>query len=142
MSTEFERKIFPGLLEKIQSLMRDLQCEPEHFKDRIMRSGDTSTPVEEHPPAPAVFHAALAPTWEYLEYLLPAPAASYAGFVPAVEYLTSAPAYGHFQPEDAGGSAAAACTTEGHGETQVSSMKPVAQRKWQVQRRRLISCES
>ena len=25
-----------GLLEKIQSLMRDLQCEPEHFKDRII----------------------------------------------------------------------------------------------------------
>ena len=25
-----------GFLEKIQSLMRDLQCEPEHFKDRIM----------------------------------------------------------------------------------------------------------
>ena len=39
--TEFEWKIFPrittlGLLEKIQSLMRDPQCEPEHFKDRII----------------------------------------------------------------------------------------------------------
>ena len=37
MSTEFEWKICPaittlGLLEKIQSLMRDLQCEPEHSK--------------------------------------------------------------------------------------------------------------
>ena len=34
--SEFEWKIFPGitmlsLLEKIQSLMRDIQCEPEHF---------------------------------------------------------------------------------------------------------------
>ena len=41
MPMEFEWKIFPGittlgLLEKIQSLMRDLQCEPEHFKDRII----------------------------------------------------------------------------------------------------------
>ena len=41
MPTEFELKIFPGiitlgLLEKIQSLMRDLQCEPEHFNDRII----------------------------------------------------------------------------------------------------------
>ena len=41
MPTEFEWKIFPGimtlgLLEKIQSLMRDLQCEPEHFTDRII----------------------------------------------------------------------------------------------------------
>ena len=41
MPTEFEWKIFPGittlgLLEKIQSLMRDLQCVPEHFKDRII----------------------------------------------------------------------------------------------------------
>ena len=41
MLTEFEWKIFPGimtlgLLEKIQSLMRDLQCEPEHFTDRII----------------------------------------------------------------------------------------------------------
>ena len=41
MPTEFEWKIFAGittlgLLEKIQSLMRDLQCEPEHFKDRII----------------------------------------------------------------------------------------------------------
>ena len=39
MPTEFEGKIFTGittlgLLEKIQSRMRDLQCEPEHFKDR------------------------------------------------------------------------------------------------------------
>ena len=41
MPSEFEWKMFPGittsgLLEKIQSLMRDLQCEPEHFKDRII----------------------------------------------------------------------------------------------------------
>ena len=41
MLAEFEWQIFPGittlgLLEKIQSLMRDLQCEPEHFKDRII----------------------------------------------------------------------------------------------------------
>ena len=41
MPTEFEWKMFPGittlgLLDKIQSLMRDLQCEPEHFKDRII----------------------------------------------------------------------------------------------------------
>ena len=41
MPTEFEWKIFPGittlgLLEKIQSLLRDLQCEPEHFKDKII----------------------------------------------------------------------------------------------------------
>ena len=41
MPTEFEWKIFLGittlgLLEKIQSLMRDLQCEPEHFKDKII----------------------------------------------------------------------------------------------------------
>ena len=41
MPTEFEWKIFPGiitlgLLEKIESLMRDLQCELEHFKDRII----------------------------------------------------------------------------------------------------------
>ena len=41
MPTEFEWKIFPGittlgLLEKIQSLVRDLQCEPGHFKDRII----------------------------------------------------------------------------------------------------------
>ena len=40
MPTEFEWKIFPGittlgLLEKIQSLMTDLQCKPENFKDRI-----------------------------------------------------------------------------------------------------------
>ena len=41
MPTVFEWKIFPGittlgLLEKIQSLMRDLQCEPEHITDRII----------------------------------------------------------------------------------------------------------
>ena len=41
MPTEFEWKIFPGIttlgpLEKIQSLMRDPQCKPEHFKDRII----------------------------------------------------------------------------------------------------------
>ena len=41
MPTEFEWKIFPGittlgLFEKIQSLMRDPQCKPEHFKDRII----------------------------------------------------------------------------------------------------------
>ena len=41
MPTEFEWKIFPGimtlgLLEKTHSLVRDLQCEPEHFKDRII----------------------------------------------------------------------------------------------------------
>ena len=41
MPTEFEWKIFQGittlgLLEKIQSLMTDLQREPEHFKDRII----------------------------------------------------------------------------------------------------------
>ena len=41
LPTEFEWKIFPGittlgLLEKIQSLIRDLQCEPEHFTDRII----------------------------------------------------------------------------------------------------------
>ena len=41
MPTEFEWNIFPGittlgLLEKIQSVMRDLQCEPEHFKDLII----------------------------------------------------------------------------------------------------------
>ena len=39
--TEFEWNIFTGiitlgLLEKIQSLMRDLQCKPEHFTDRII----------------------------------------------------------------------------------------------------------
>ena len=39
--TEFEWTIFPGittlgLLEKIQSQMRDLKCEPEHFQDRII----------------------------------------------------------------------------------------------------------
>ena len=41
MPTELEWKIFTGittvgLTEKIQSLMRDLQCEPEQFKDRII----------------------------------------------------------------------------------------------------------
>ena len=41
MPTEFEWKMFQGimtlgLLEKIQSLMRDLQCELEHFTDRII----------------------------------------------------------------------------------------------------------
>ena len=41
MPTEFEWKIFPGitalgLFEKIQKLMTELQCEPEHFKDRII----------------------------------------------------------------------------------------------------------
>ena len=41
MPTEFEWKIFPGIttlgfLEKIQSLMRDLQCEPEHLNVRII----------------------------------------------------------------------------------------------------------
>ena len=41
MPTEFEWKIFLGitalsLLEKIQNLMRDLKCELEHFKDRII----------------------------------------------------------------------------------------------------------
>ena len=41
LPTEFEWKMFPGittlgLLEKIQSLMRDLQCEPEHSKDMII----------------------------------------------------------------------------------------------------------
>ena len=41
MPSEFQWKIFPGImtlgfLEKIQNLMRDLQCEPEHFTDRII----------------------------------------------------------------------------------------------------------
>ena len=41
MPTEFEWKIFPGimtlrLLEKIQSQMTNLQCDPENFKDRII----------------------------------------------------------------------------------------------------------
>ena len=41
MPTEIEWKIFPGittsgLVEKIESVMRDLQCEPEHFFDRII----------------------------------------------------------------------------------------------------------
>ena len=39
--TEFEWKIFPGitalgLLKKIQKLMTELQCEPEHFNGRII----------------------------------------------------------------------------------------------------------
>ena len=41
MPTEFEWHIFPGItaldfLEKIQKIMTDLQCEPEHFKGRII----------------------------------------------------------------------------------------------------------
>ena len=41
MPTETEWKIFPGfttlgLLEKIQSLIKDLKCEPEHFTDKII----------------------------------------------------------------------------------------------------------
>ena len=41
MPTEFEWQIFPGitalaLLQKIQKLMTELQCEPEHFKGRII----------------------------------------------------------------------------------------------------------
>ena len=41
MQTEFEWKNFQGfttlgLLEKIQDLMKDLQCEPEHFTDRVI----------------------------------------------------------------------------------------------------------
>ena len=41
MPTEFEWKIVPGivtlgLLEKIRSLVRDLQCESEHLTDRII----------------------------------------------------------------------------------------------------------
>ena len=41
MPTEFEWTIFPGitalgLLEKIQKLLTDLQCEPEHLKGRII----------------------------------------------------------------------------------------------------------
>ena len=41
METEFEWKIFPqlttlGLLEKIQNLMKDLQCESEQVNDRII----------------------------------------------------------------------------------------------------------
>ena len=41
MPTEFEWKIFTrittlGLLEEIQKLMKGIQCEPEHFKDRII----------------------------------------------------------------------------------------------------------
>ena len=42
MPTEFEWKIFPGirtfcLLEKIRSLMRDLQCKLEDFTDQAKR---------------------------------------------------------------------------------------------------------
>ena len=38
---EFELKIFPGfttlgLLEEIQNMMAELQCEPEQFKGRIV----------------------------------------------------------------------------------------------------------
>ena len=40
MPTELEWRIFPGIttlgLLEIQSLMRDLQCELEHFNDRII----------------------------------------------------------------------------------------------------------
>ena len=41
MQTEFEWTIFPGfttlgILEEIQKLMEDMQCEPEHFNDRII----------------------------------------------------------------------------------------------------------
>ena len=41
MPSEFEWKIFPGitalgLLEKIQKLMTDPQCETEQFNDRII----------------------------------------------------------------------------------------------------------
>ena len=41
MPPEFEWTIFPGitalgLLEMIQKLMTDLQCEPEHFNDKII----------------------------------------------------------------------------------------------------------
>ena len=41
MPSEFQWEIFPGImtlgfLEKSQNLMRDLQCEPEHFTDRII----------------------------------------------------------------------------------------------------------
>ena len=41
MPTEFEWKIFPGittlgLFEKFQSQVRELQCEPENFNDRII----------------------------------------------------------------------------------------------------------
>ena len=40
-TTEFEWKIFPGfitlgLLEQIQKLMKDPQCEPDQFNDRII----------------------------------------------------------------------------------------------------------
>ena len=41
MQTEFEWKIFPGfttlgILEEIQKLTEGIQCEPEHFNDRII----------------------------------------------------------------------------------------------------------
>ena len=41
MQTEFEWKIFPGfttldILEEIQNCMKEQQCEPEQFKDRII----------------------------------------------------------------------------------------------------------
>ena len=41
MQTEFEWKIFPGfttrgILEEIQKFMKSIQCEPEHFTDRII----------------------------------------------------------------------------------------------------------
>ena len=41
MPTEFEWNIFSGittlgLLEKIQSAVKDLQCKPEHFRGRII----------------------------------------------------------------------------------------------------------
>ena len=40
-ATEFEWKVFPGfttlsLLEEMQKQMKDLQCELEHFNDRII----------------------------------------------------------------------------------------------------------
>ena len=39
--TEFEWKIFPGftttgILEEIQKFLKSIQCEPEHFTDRII----------------------------------------------------------------------------------------------------------
>ena len=41
MQTEFEWKIFPGIttkgiLEEVQKLMKSIQCELEHFNDRII----------------------------------------------------------------------------------------------------------
>ena len=41
MPTEFEWKMFPGittlsLLEQIQEFMKERQCDPEHFKDRVI----------------------------------------------------------------------------------------------------------